>query len=144
MAFFRVKILTSRVDQNGNNKEVTEEYVVSALSFTEAEANITTHLASGGKAENAFSVEVLVKSRIQEIFLDEELSQEDSIFYLVKIGIISLDEKSGAAKLKKYSYIIQSDNFINATKTFTQSLGGEIDEYRILAFDETEILEVFV
>ena len=44
--YFEVKIQYQKILENGKEKKVTEQYVVEALSFTEAEARITEEMTT--------------------------------------------------------------------------------------------------
>jgi hypothetical protein len=62
--YFNTKIKYKLEDDQGKLKTITEEYLVDAVNFTEAEARITQHL-SGSMGE--FTVEKVTKTKIIDV-----------------------------------------------------------------------------
>jgi hypothetical protein len=63
--YFTVKAVFEIEDNKGKIKKQTEQYLVDAMSVTEAEARITDYLASRG--ENDFEVKSASKSNIVSV-----------------------------------------------------------------------------
>ena len=69
--WFETKIRYEKMMDDGKQKMVTEQYVVDALSFTEAEARIIEELTPFVSGE--FSVSAVKKTKISEIYITKKL-----------------------------------------------------------------------
>lgn len=135
-------ISTIRYDktlENGINKTVNEQYLIDALSFTEAEARTIEELTPymSGK----FSIPQIVKPNISELMLSNE-SDADR-YYKVKVAFISLDEKSGIEKKTTSAMLVQAKDFKNAYDRFIDYMKSSITDYEINSISETKILDYF-
>ena len=135
-------ISTVRYDkaiENGINKTVNEQYLIDALSFTEAEARTIEELTPfmSGK----FSIPQIVKPNISKLMLSDE-SDADR-YYKVKVAFISLDEKSRIEKKTTSAMLVQAKDFKNAYDRFTDAMKGSITDYEITSIAETKILDYF-
>ena len=82
--WFECKVKYEKLTENGQQKAVTEPYLVDALSFTEAEARIIeemTPFVTGGELK----VTAVKRTNIAEIFWDEE----GDMWYKVKVNFVS-------------------------------------------------------
>jgi hypothetical protein len=89
--WFRAKIRYEKTEENGMNKRVSENYLVDALSFTEAEARIIDEVTPFISGE--FTVTDLKRENISELFSSE--ADKDDRWYKIKVAFVTLDEKSG-------------------------------------------------
>ena len=94
--WFECKVRYEQMQENGNQKMVAEQYVVDALSFTEAENRLMEAMESYISGE--FEVAEIKKAPYREVFFmeDEALkSGTDEIkFYKAKLAFITIDEKT--------------------------------------------------
>ena len=125
--------------QNGLLKTVNEQYLIDALSFTEAEARTIEELTPfmSGK----FTIPQIVKPRINELFLTTD-SDADR-YYKVKVSFITLDEKSGAEKKTNSFILVQASDFKNAYDRFIEGMKGTMADYEIVSIVETQILDYY-
>ena len=89
--WFECKVRYDRLQENGAVKKVNEPYLVDALSFTEAEARITEEVSPFISGD--FTVSAVKRTKIAEVFW-----QGGDRWYLVKVGFITIDEKTAAEK----------------------------------------------
>jgi hypothetical protein len=66
--FFNVKVQFTVEDENGKLKKHSSNYLVDAMSVTEAEATITKHLTE--RSEQNFEVKAASESKIVEVVLE--------------------------------------------------------------------------
>ena len=92
--WFEAKIKYEKEQENGLMKKVSENYLVDALTFSEAEARIIEELRPYMRGE--FEVADLKKVRYVEL-LDSE-NEEDDLWFKGKLVIITLDEKTAKEK----------------------------------------------
>ena len=125
--------------ENGLNKTVSEQYLFDALSFTEAEARTIEELKPYISGE--FSIPQIVKPRISELMLSEDVSADR--YYKVKVSFITLDEKSGAEKKTNSFILVQASDFKNAYDRFIEGMKGTMADYEIVSIVETQILDYY-
>lgn len=112
----------------------TAEYVLKAVSFTDAEASLLQHL------ENEFEYNLVSCSKfnIQDVRKDD--AKED--YFKVKIVYTSANEDGKESKVID-NYIIQGDTIEDVTKSVTQLLSSSIMDYNIEQIQRTKIVECF-
>lgn len=92
--WFECKIRYEKTMEDGSQKKVTEQYVVDALSFTEAEASIIEEMSSYISGE--FEVKDIKKAAYGEIFFSDSPSADR--WYKAKLQFITIDEKTEKEK----------------------------------------------
>lgn len=133
--FIECKVKYEKMLETGTSKKVSENYLVKAESFTEAEVRITKEMAEVISGE--FDVDAVKKNPISEIFRGE------GIFYQAKVGFITLDEKSGVEKTTVSSMLVQAEDFDGAVKSLKENMKGTMADWKILSLGESNILEVY-
>lgn len=122
---------------NGAHKKVTEQYIVDAYTFAEAEARIidkVTPFISGD-----FDVSAVKKADYAEIFR----SDRGDRWYHVKSAFIVIDEKTAEEKRNVVNYLVQAPDFHNALENFIEGMKGTIVDFEIVAIVETPIVDVY-
>lgn len=135
--WFECKVTYDKIQENGAAKNVTEPYLVDALSFTEAEARITEEqrpFISG-----SFTVAAVKRSQIGEIGFYDGYDR----WYLVKVGFITIDEKTGADKRSVSQILIQASDFKSAYDNFLDYMKGTASDYDIVSISETKLMDVY-
>lgn len=137
MNYFLVKIRYDKMQENGIIKTVTEQFLVDALSFTDAEARITEEMKPYTQGE--FMVSAISRYKVSESFLDESGER----YYRCKLEFITLDEKSGSEKKQGAFFLVQSDTIENAKNIVVAEMKKTMIDYTIQKIEETKILDVF-
>lgn len=137
--YFISTVRYEKTMENGLNKTVSEQYLFDALSFTEAEARTIEERKPYISGE--FSIPQIVKPRISELFLSEDVAADR--YYKVKVAFITLDEKSGAEKKTNSFILVQASDFKNAYDRFIEGMKGTMADYEIVSIVETQILDYF-
>ena len=138
--WFTCKISYEKTMENGMNKKVTEPYLVDALSFTEAEARIIEEMTPYVCGE--FTVADVSKANYSELFFAED-DLTASYWYKVKLGFITLDEKTGAEKKTYSNVLVQAADFRDAVKRLDAGMRGSMADYIIVSVAETPIMDVY-
>jgi hypothetical protein len=137
--WFRAKIRYEKTAENGMNKRVSENYLVDALSFTEAEARIIGEVTPFISGE--FTVTDLKRENISELFSSE--ADKDDRWYKIKVAFVTLDEKLGKGR-KSYSYmLVQSSDTASAEKMLHERMKGTLSNYEVMEVKETNIIDVY-
>ena len=135
--WFECKVRYDKLQENGAVKKVNEPYLVDALSFTEAEARITeeqTPFISGD-----FSVSAVKRTKIAEIFFVEGGDR----WFLVKVGFITIDEKTAVENRSTSLILVQASNFKEAYDNFIKGMAGTMADYEIMSISETPLMDVY-
>lgn len=136
--WIETKVKYEKTLENGAKKVVTEQYLVDALSFAEAEARIIEEVTPYIQGE--FKVEAVKRTNISEIFSSEEASADK--FYKFKSAFITLDEKTGAEKRSNANYLVQAENLEGALENFKDGMKGTLGDFEIVSISETAIVDV--
>ena len=138
--WFECKTKYEKVMDDGLQKSVTEQYVVDAMSFAEAEARVIKEMSayvSGG-----FEVTDVKKASYKEIiFADDDASADR--WYKVKLDFITIDEKTEKEKRSRVCYLVQAETLNGAMKATDEMMGTTMIDYDAAAIQNTKIIDVF-
>ena len=138
--FFEVKIQYQKTLEDGKEKKVTEQYVVEALSFTEAEARITEEMTPYISGE--FDVVSEKIAPYNEIFLSDRT--DDDKWFISKVGFITLDERTAKEKKQTFRYLVQAETSEHALDYTKTMLNQCLSDYSIDSVQDTPTLDVFL
>ena len=137
--WFECKVKYDRVGESGQQTTVSEEYVIRANSFSEAERRITEATASYVTGD--FEVKKLGLSSYSEIIFGENNSQDK--WYKCKVAFTTIDEKSEKEKRMTVTYLVQGNSLQGSLKGVEKFMGTSMNDYIITAVNETSILDVY-
>ena len=137
--WFECKIAYEKVMEDGLQKKVNENYVVDALSFTEAEKRIMEEMSSYISGE--FTIKDIKIAPYKEIFFsDEELADK---WYKAKLEFITIDEKTEKEKRSAVNYLVQAGTLKGAVGNIESVMGTTMIDYVIASVAETKLMDVF-
>ena len=137
--WFECKVRFEKVQEDGLQKKVTEQYVVDALSFAEAERRITEEMSAYISGE--FEVTDVKKAPYKEVFFSDDA--ESDRFYKAKLDFITLDEKTEREKRSRVTYLVQAANLKSAMKGVDDVMGGTMIDYDAASLAATNIMDVY-
>lgn len=138
--YFEVKIQYQKMLEDGKEKKVTEQYVVEAMSFTEAETRIAEEMLPYTDGDLDVVSEKIAP--FNEIFLSD--NSTDDKWFVSKVGFITLDEKTAKEKKQTFRYLVQaatSEIALDYTKTMLHQC---LSDYSIDSVQDTPTLDVFL
>ena len=135
MAWYECKV-THDVMIEDCVKTLTEPYLVEALSVTEAATRITAELEGDGDV----TIEGVTRKRFQEVFLEE--GEWEHPFYLTKVALTTLDEKSGTEREQTYAYLIEAEALKDAMLRLETEFRGGVSDWELLSLSKSPIVEV--
>ena len=138
--WFECKIRYEKIMEDGLQKKVTEQYVVDALSFSEAEERIIEEMSHYISGE--YEVTDVKKAVYKEIFFDDGDNCSDR-WYKAKLQFITIDEKTEKEKRSAVTYLVQAGSFDKAVKNINEVMGGTMIDYEKSNITETKIFDVF-
>lgn len=137
--WFECTVSYEKIQENGTQKRITEKYVVEALSFTEAEANITNQIVNCVSGE--LKVKGIVPAQYSEIFFSDAAS--DGYWFKVKVKFITIDEKTSKEKYTNVVYLVQGADISSAKANIEKELNKSIADCNLSGIIETKIIDVF-
>jgi hypothetical protein len=135
--WFLCKVKYAKENEEGLLKNISEQYLVDAVSFTEAEAILYDRLASQIRGD--FQVTGISKSNIVDVFFYED----SDIWYKCKISYLVADADSGKEKKVTQYMIVTAEDVKNAYDRIQESLSNMLVSFRIPDIVESAIVEVF-
>ena len=137
--WFECKIRYEKVMEDGLQKRVSENYVVDALSFSEAEERIIEEMSSYISGE--FDVVDIKKATYKEVFFSEDDMADK--WYKAKLQFITIDEKTDKEKRTAVNYLVHAGTLNGAVKNIDEVMGGTMIDYVIASVAETTLMDVF-
>lgn len=135
--WFECKVKYDKLAENGQQKTVTEPYLVDALSFTEAEARIIEEITPFISGD--FNVTAVKRTNTAEIFWDEEGDR----WYRVKVNFVTIDEKTAVEKKTANYIMVQAADFKKAFDNFMAGMKGTMSDFEVASITETAIMDVY-
>ena len=133
--YFEVKVKLQKTMEDGQQKKVSEQYVVEAATFGEAERRIAECLKP--YIEGEFEVTDIKIAGYGQIIND---NQDADKFFKAKVSFITLDETTGKEKKISELYLVQSDTLESAESDVKSFLND--NNTTISSISETTILDV--
>ena len=137
---FECKIKYNKVLEDGKEKLVTEKYLVSAMSFTEAEANFIKEITPYISGE--FFIDDISRADYSELFLSEDESADK--YYDAKLAFITLDEKSGKEKKTNVNMLVRASDMRDAMNELDEGMKGSMCDYQSVKLQENSLVDVFI
>ena len=134
--YFEVRVKLQKTMGDGQQKKVSEQYVVEAITFGEAERRIAECLKP--YIEGEFEVTDIRIAGYVQIIND---NQDSDKFFKAKVSFIILDETTGKEKKSSELYLVQSETLESAESDVKSFLND--NNTTISSISETAILDVF-
>ena len=135
--WYLIKVKFTKEFQDGTLKRVTEAFLVSAMSFTEAEARIYEEVGEFIRGE--FIVQSIAKQEFADIFFFDD----SDVWFKCKVGYVSEDEDSGKEKKFSVDFLVSAKTVDEANSRVTDSLAGLMISYEVSKVEKTNIMEVY-
>jgi len=135
--WFECKVRYEKVMEDGLQKKVTKQYVVDALSFSEAEKRITEEMSAYISGE--FEITDVKKAPYKEVFFDDKSDR----WYKAKLAFITIDERTEKEKRSNVTYLVQAATLDGAVKNINEVMDGTMIDYEKSNIAETKIMDVF-
>ncbi|SFC59789.1 protein of unknown function [Flexibacter flexilis DSM 6793] len=134
--WFSCKVKYAIQQENGKQLMKSEQYLVDALSFTEAEARLYTEL---GSTIPEFMLASVSKMNLADIFHYDDAET----WYKCKVVYVSVDEKTGKEKKVPNVMLVNAHSVKEAHERIEESLSTMIVPFEITDINLTAIIEIF-
>lgn len=135
--WFECKVKYVKVTESGKEQTVTENFLLDAVSFTDAETRITRQMREMVKGE--FSVNDIRKSKIAEVFPYER----GEWWFKATINLVTIDEEAGRERKLRTQYLIMADDIKEALTRLDESLSFMVIPYVVSSLAVSTIVDVF-
>ncbi len=136
--YYLAKVKYTKIDENGKDKKVNEQYLFKAVSWTDAEKQ--TYAAFEQMAINEFELYHLNPYKIADV---NHFEFDGSKWFKCGYEITVFDGETSKEKKAKLSSLVQADTVEQATARMHDILRGTISDYTLGAVVDTPIVEVF-
>ncbi|MDA0315233.1 MAG: DUF4494 domain-containing protein [Bacteroidetes bacterium] len=135
--WFLCKVKYAKETEEGLLKSISEQYLVDAVSFTEAEAILYDRL--GSQIRGDFQVTGISKSNIVDVFFYKDAD----IWHKCKVTYLIADADSGKEKKVTQYMILTAEDVKQAYDRIQDSLSNMLVSFRVPDITESSIQEVF-
>ena len=136
--WFECKVKYLKVSESGSEQTVTENFLLDAVSYTDAETRIIRQMQQMVKG-GEFSIVDIKKSRIAEVFPFES----GEWWFKATINLVTVDEDAGREKKIRSYYLIMADDINEALSRLDESLSYIVIPYVTTALSLSTIADVF-
>ena len=137
--WFECRIRYEKTMEDGMQKKVTENYVVDALSFSEAEERITEEMSVYVSGEFDI-VDIKIAPYAEVFFADSDAADK---WYKAKLAFITLDEKTQKEKRSAVNYLVNAGSLNGSVKAIDEIMSQSMVDYSTVSVNETTLLDVF-
>ena len=136
--WFESKVKYVKVSQSGNEQMVTENFLLDAVSYTDAETRIIRQMQQSVKG-GEFAIVDIKKSKIAEVFPFEN----GEWWYKATINLVTIDEEAGKEKKMRAFYLVMADDIQEALNRLDESLSFLVIPYVVSAITVSTIVDIF-
>lgn len=134
--WFEVKCKYTKQLENGNLKRVTEPYLISAVSFTDAETRAYKEV--GELVRGEFTITAIKRENFVDIFAYDDC--ED--WYKCVVKFESFDDDSARSKLTVNNFLLTAESVRQATERINESLNTTLADFEVTSVALTPIADV--
>ena len=136
--WFESKAKYMKISESGRETMITENFLLDAVSFTDAESRMIRQMQQMVKG-GEFSVVDIKKSKIAEIFPFDK----GEWWFKVTINLVTIDEEAGKEKKLRTYYLIMADDIKQALDRLDESLSYLVIPYVVTSIAVSTIVDVF-
>ena len=131
---YEITTKTTRVKEDGSEKEVTERYITDCELFAEAE-HAGMHSYADYQQEG--DVIAIKRSNVREIVNEQD---DKAYYYKATIVTKTIDDKENE-KEQKYYVLIRADNLTEATNKANEYMKAGLDDMVLDGIVKTKIID---
>lgn len=135
--WYECKVKYRKLQETGEQKIVTEPYLVDAISYTEAEKRINEEM--GAYVSEEFKITNIKVANYAEIHPFENADR----WFRSKVSLVSFDEESGKERKANMYLLIQGNDLREAFDNTVQVMKNTMGDYTIPSISESPIMDVF-
>lgn len=137
--WLEVKVRYERIVDEGTSKKVTESFIVSAITFAEAEERIISELQAF--TNDDIEIQSIKKVPFKEIHFSD--CDSDDRYFKATLKYITIDEKTEKEKLTRVIQIVQAEDIQKALDSVNSIMASTMIEYKTPSISDTNYVDVF-
>ncbi len=137
ISWYECKVKYRKTQESGEQKVVTETYLLDAISYTEAETRINEEMQTYTSEE--FKITNIKVANYSEIHPVENSDR----WYKSKVSLIAFDEESGKERKSNIYLLVQGNDLKEAFDNTNAAMKGTLGDYTIPAIAESPVMDVF-
>lgn len=134
MSYYQTTARVDRVTENGEQKKISEKFLVDALTCLEAIERTTAELHSTSSGD--FEITEVKKTPIAEALGNLEAEK----FFLAKINLITVDERTAKDKKTTVQWFVGADDYDIAKAEVTDEIKKSMADIEIAGLVESLIV----
>lgn len=134
MAYYQTTARVDRIMENGEQKIVSEKYLVDALTCLEAIELTTSELHSTCNGE--FEITEVKKTSISDVYGNLDADK----YFVAKLNMITVDERTAKEKKTAFQWFIGADDYDKAKAELTEELKKCLGDVEISGLTESPIV----
>jgi len=136
---FSAVVRYTKQNDNGTFKRVSETYLFTAESFTDAEARVFEEVGSfiGGE----FVVSRIERKQFEDVIFGPV---QEELFFECRVGIVSNDPDSMTEKKVKMNFLVNAASVEDASKKVSSICSEVLREFEVEKVTISKIIEVFI
>lgn len=139
--WFECKVRYPKTMEDGMRKPVTEQYVVEAASFGDAEARMMEEATLWIEPNEEVKILAVKIAPYKEIVQDESGAAQK--WFKATVDFITIDEKMMREKKTAYTFLLNAATAKHAANTISGVFEGSMQDYTQKNIVETKILDVY-
>ncbi|MDR0544760.1 MAG: DUF4494 domain-containing protein [Odoribacteraceae bacterium] len=137
--WFECRVKYVKTTEDGKEKKVSEQYLVDALSYSEAEGRIVAELSEMLTGE--YSIAGLKRSNISELVISDD--GNDDKWFKAKVSILDADQLTGKEKRVNHHFLVTGNSLRRALENLEKNLSTYIVPCEIVSLADTTFADVF-
>lgn len=135
--WYECKVKYLKIDQGGFERNVNDNYLIDAVSYTDAESRIFEIMKEVTRGD--FQVMNIKRSNVSEVIA----KNDGEWWYKAKINMITIDEEAGKEKKATQYILIMANDIHDALKQLEEGLSYMLVPYVTTAIQLSTIADVF-
>lgn len=135
--WFNCRVKWKKPDVDGVESNITEQYLLEAYTYTEAETGINKVMNELGGG--AFQLLAITKTNIIEVHESDEVL----MWFKVKLSMVAFDDESGKEKQSSFNMLIDAENVRDAYDRAKGIMKDSGTGYVIPSITYTKFADVF-
>jgi hypothetical protein len=135
--WYECKVKYLKLDQGGFETKVNDNYLIDAVSYTDAESRIFEIMKEITRGD--FQIVTIRKSTITEVVA----KNDGEWWYRAKISMVTIDEEKGKEKKATQFILVMADDIHDALKQLEEGLSYMLIPYATTAISLSNIADVF-
>ena len=137
VTWFECKVKYRKTQDTGEQKVVSETYLLDAVSYTEAEQRMNEEMTTLTSEE--FQITNIKVANFSEVHPFENSDR----WFRSKVALVAIDEESGKERKTNVYMLIQGNDLKEAYDNTVTAMKDTMGDYTIPAISESPILDVF-